>query len=174
MEPVDYLPFIGRNPMDQHTYIVTGDSGNGMTSGTIAGILLSDLIVRGEHPWARVYSPARKPVHSFSAVGEFIKENVNVAAKYVDFVTGSDVKCVDDIRPGEGAVMQRGAKPMAVYKADDGTLVERSAICPHLFCVVRWNTVEKSWDCPCHGSRYTPEGEVLNGPARVGLGEVEQ
>jgi glycine/D-amino acid oxidase-like deaminating enzyme/nitrite reductase/ring-hydroxylating ferredoxin subunit len=173
MEPADYLPYIGRNPLDQHIYIVTGDSGNGMSTGTIAGILLTDLLVRGDHPWAEIYSPARKPVHSLSAVGEFIKENVNVVAQYADYVTGGDVKSPDAIPPGEGAVLQRGARPVAVYKATDGSVTERSAICPHLKCVVHWNTVEKSWDCPCHGSRFAPDGRVLNGPSRVGLPELD-
>ena len=174
MEPTDFLPYIGKNPLDEHTYIATGDSGNGMTTGTIAGILLTDLIVRGEHPWAKIFDPARKPVQSLATVGEFLKENVNVAAQYADYLTGGDVKSAEEIRPGEGAVLQRGAKPVAVYKADDGTITERSAICPHLFCVVHWNTLEKSWDCPCHGSRFAPQGEVLNGPSRVGLREVEE
>ena len=172
-EPDDYLHYIGRNPVDKHLYIATGDSGNGMTSGTIAGILLSELIVRGEHPWAKVYDPARKPVQSLSAVKEFVKENVNVAAQYLDYVAPADVKSPAEIRPGEGAVLRRGAKPVAVYKGADGTVVERSAVCPHLGCVVHWNGLEKSWDCPCHGSRFAPTGEVLTGPSRAPLPAAE-
>lgn len=172
-EPDDYLHYIGRNPVDKHLYIVTGDSGNGMTSGTIAGILLTDLITTGAHPWAKVYDPARKPVHSLSTVKEFVKENVNVAAQYLDWVAPSDAKSAADIAPGEGAVMRRGAKPIAVYKAPDGSVTERSAVCPHLGCVVHWNTLEKSWDCPCHGSRFACDGVVLAGPSRAPLPALE-
>jgi glycine/D-amino acid oxidase-like deaminating enzyme/nitrite reductase/ring-hydroxylating ferredoxin subunit len=173
-EPGDYLHYIGRNPVDDHIYIATGDSGNGMTSGTIAGILLTALITTGEHPWAKVYDPARKPVRSFGAMKEFVKENLNVAAQYLDFVAPTDAKSAADIAPGEGAVVRRGAKPVAVYKAPDGTVTERSAICPHLGCVVHFNRLEQSWDCPCHGSRFTPSGEVITGPSRAPLPAVEE
>ncbi len=172
-EPGDYLPYIGLNPVDKHLYIATGDSGNGMTSGTIAGILLTELITRGDHPWAKIYAPSRKPVQSIETIKEFVKENVNVAAQFLDWVAPSDAKSADEIRAGEGAVMRRGAKPVAVYKRADGTVVERSAICPHLGCVVHWNTLEKSWDCPCHGSRFAAEGAVITGPSRVGLPAAE-
>ena len=172
VEPIDYMGFIGKNPGDdRHTYIATGDSGNGMTHGTIAGILLTDLIAGRPNPWATLYDPARV---TLKAAPEFLKENLNVAAQYRDYATPGDTDSADTIPPGSGAVIRRGAKKIAVYKDDDGTVHERSAVCTHLYCIVGWNSAEKTWDCPCHGSRFDPYGNVVNGPAVVGLKEVEE
>jgi glycine/D-amino acid oxidase-like deaminating enzyme/nitrite reductase/ring-hydroxylating ferredoxin subunit len=162
IEPNDYMAFIGRNPGDENVYIATGDSGNGMTHGTIAGMLIPDLILGKENRWARLYDPARKTAR---AAGEFLKENVNVAAQYADWVTPGEVSSPDEIAPGSGAIMRDGLKKFAVYKDDAGAVHVRSAVCTHLYCIVDWNAVEKTWDCPCHGSRYDPYGRVLNGPA---------
>ena len=162
MEPVDYMGFIGRNPGDENVYIATGDSGNGMTHGTIAGILIPDLILGRDHPWAKLYDPSRI---SLRAAPEFTKENLNVAAQYVDYVTPGDVSSADAIKPGEGAVLRRGATKIACYRDESGTLHERSAVCTHLYCIVDWNHAEKTWDCPCHGSRFDRYGKVVNGPA---------
>ena len=171
MEPVDYMGFIGRNPGDEkHIYIATGDSGNGMTHGTIAGILLTDLIMGRESSWESLYHPGRV---TLKAASEFAKENLNVAAQYVDYVTRGEVKSVDEIQPGTGAVLRRGAKKIAVYRADDGSVHERSAVCTHLYCIVDWNSTEKSWDCPCHGSRFDAFGHVVNGPAVADLAMIE-
>jgi glycine/D-amino acid oxidase-like deaminating enzyme/nitrite reductase/ring-hydroxylating ferredoxin subunit len=167
METVDGLAFIGRNPLDaDNVFIATGDSGMGMTHGTIAGLLLTDLILGRENPWAKLYDPARKRV---KAAGEFAKENLNVAAQYLDWMTGGDVKSVDDIEPGHGAVLRKGLHKLAVYRDDQVALHECSATCPHLGCVVHWNDGERTWDCPCHGSRFDAYGRVLNGPANVDL-----
>jgi Rieske Fe-S protein len=162
LEPVDCVAFIGRNPGDDHVYVATGDSGMGMTHGTIAGILLTDLIQGRRNPWAELYDPTRKTV---GAVPEFIKENVNVAAQYGDWVKPGNVATSDDIRAGEGALIRSGAKKIAVYRDPERGLHACSAVCTHLGCLVSWNSVEKSWDCPCHGSRFDPLGRVLNGPA---------
>ncbi|HWJ23473.1 MAG TPA: FAD-dependent oxidoreductase [Gemmatimonadaceae bacterium] len=170
MEPVDYMGFIGKNPGDARVYIATGDSGNGMTHGTIAGTLIPDLILGRDNPWAKLYDPSRI---SLKAAPEFAKENLNVAAQYRDYVTPGEVKSADEVKPGEGAVLRRGAKKVAVYRDESGTLHERSAVCPHLYCVVDWNGVEKTWDCPCHGSRFDRYGKVINGPAAADLGAVE-
>jgi glycine/D-amino acid oxidase-like deaminating enzyme/nitrite reductase/ring-hydroxylating ferredoxin subunit len=173
MEPVDYLAFIGRNPMDaKNVYIATGDSGHGMTHGTIAGIVITDLIMGRPNLWAPLYDPARK-AKAASTVAEFIKENVNVAAQYRDYVTPAEVSSPDEIAPGHGALMRRGALKVAVYKDDQGTVHERSAVCTHLYCIVDWNHAERSWDCPCHGSRFDPLGRVLNGPAIADLAPIE-
>jgi glycine/D-amino acid oxidase-like deaminating enzyme/nitrite reductase/ring-hydroxylating ferredoxin subunit len=166
MEPIDSLAFIGRNPGDNHVYIVSGDSGNGMTHGTIAGLLLTDLVLGRDSPWREVYDPSRK---SLSAVGEFAKENANVAVQYADWVAPGDVKRVDDIAPGEGAVIRHHLKKIAVYRDAQGEPCAFDATCPHLGCIVEWNSAEKSWDCPCHGSRFDSRGHVVNGPARTGL-----
>jgi glycine/D-amino acid oxidase-like deaminating enzyme/nitrite reductase/ring-hydroxylating ferredoxin subunit len=173
MEPADFNGFIGRNPLDaDNVYIVTGDSGQGMTHGTIAGILLTDLIQGRENPWESLYDPGRVRV-STSSVKEFVQENLNVAAQYADWVLPEETGSAAEIPAGTGAVVQRGLGRVAVFRDDDGTLHERSAVCTHLGCIVRWNSEERSWDCPCHGSRFAPTGEVLNGPAPSPLGAVE-
>ena len=167
IEPVDGLAFIGRNPGDENVYIATGDSGNGMTHGTIAGILVTDLIAGRENTWATLYDPARK---SLRAVSQFARENLNVAVQYADHVTPGDVKTADDIAPGSGAIVRRGFRQIAAYRDTIGNLHEHSATCTHLGCVVTWNATEESWDCPCHGSRFDKfDGHVLNGPAIKGL-----
>jgi glycine/D-amino acid oxidase-like deaminating enzyme/nitrite reductase/ring-hydroxylating ferredoxin subunit len=171
MEPVDYMAFIGKNPgTDQHIYIVSGDSGNGMTHGTIAGILLTDLILGRKNPWTELYDPSRKKIR---ATPQFVRQALNVAVQYADWATGGDVDSVDKIEPGSGAVLRRGAKKIAAYKDNQGTVHLRSAVCTHLYCIVDWNSAEKTWDCPCHGSRFDPYGKVINGPAITPLGEVE-
>jgi glycine/D-amino acid oxidase-like deaminating enzyme/nitrite reductase/ring-hydroxylating ferredoxin subunit len=170
IEPIDYMGFIGINPGSDHVYIITGDSGNGMTNAAVAGMLLTDLIAGRENPWAKLYDPSRI---SLRATPEFAKENLNVARQYADYVTPGDVTSVEQIRHGEGAVVRRGARKIAVYRATDGSLHERSAVCTHLYCIVDWNSVEKTWDCPCHGSRFDAFGHVVNGPAVADLAMIE-
>jgi Rieske Fe-S protein len=163
MEPIDGLAFIGRNPGDYNIYVVTGDSGNGMTHGTLGGMILTDLIAGRENPWTALYDPARKTVQ---AAGSFIDENANVLGHLVgDWIARGDVKERGAIPLGSGAIVRDGLALAAVYRDNDGRFHELSAACTHLGCVVQWNDVEKSWDCPCHGSRFAPDGAVLNGPA---------
>lgn len=162
METVDGLAFIGASPGQKDIYLATGDSGMGMTHGTIAGILLTDLILGRKNPWADLYDPSRV---SPRAVGEFAKENLDVAAQYAQHLTPGDVSSEKEIPRGSGAILRRGLKKIAAYREKDGTLHELSAVCTHLGCVVAWNPAESSWDCPCHGSRFDPRGRVLNGPA---------
>jgi Rieske Fe-S protein len=141
-----------------------------MTHGTIAGVLLTDLILGRKNLWASLYDPSRKTIR---AAGEFLKENLNVAGQYADWITAGEVTSTEEIAPGTGAVIRRGAKKIAVYKDDKGAVHMRSAVCTHLYCIVDWNSTEKTWDCPCHGSRFDPYGKVVNGPAITPLGEVE-
>jgi glycine/D-amino acid oxidase-like deaminating enzyme/nitrite reductase/ring-hydroxylating ferredoxin subunit len=167
MQPVDGLAFIGRNPMDKpNVYIATGDSGNGMTHGTIAGLLLTDLIHGRDNAWSTLYEPSRK---TLGALNTFTKETLNMVAQYADWVTSGDVKEDVLVPPGSGAVVRRGLKKIAVYCDDAGQLHERSAVCPHLEGIVAWNHSEQTWDCPCHGSRFDKFGKVLNGPAITDL-----
>jgi len=167
MEPVDGLAFIGRNPADaDNVYIATGDSGMGMTHGTIAGILLTDLIMERANPWTELYNPSRK---TLVAAKDFARENVNVAAQYTDLITPGDVKSLDEIAKGQGAVLRSGLTKVAFYRDEAGTLHSISAVCVHLGCIVTWNSAEKTWDCPCHGSRYDALGGVINGPANRDL-----
>ena len=163
MEPVDYMGYIGKNPgSDRHIFIATGDSGNGMTHGTIAGILLTDLVLGLKNPWTELYDPSRVKLGATLA---YVKENANVAEQYKDWLTDGEVGDETEIPAGEGAVLRRGSKKIAVYRDESGAVHERSAVCTHLYCIVGWNRAEKSWDCPCHGSRFDPYGKVINGPA---------
>ena len=172
LEPFDGMAFIGRNPLDgDNVFVATGDSGHGLTHGMIAGILITDLISGSAHPWAPLYDPARKTP---KAAKEYAKINASVAAQMLDYVTGGDVASVEEIAPGAGAVVRRGLTKDAVYRAADGTLTSCSAICPHLGCIVHFNSEEKSWDCPCHGSRFDIEGGVLTGPAAHGLKHLKR
>ena len=172
METVDGLAFIGHNASDEdNVLIATGDSGMGMTHGTIAGLLLTDLIQGRENPWEELYSPRRKTA---GAAAEWIEENANVVKQFTDYVTGGDVASVDEIAAGDGAVVRRGLSKIAVYRDEAGALHECSAVCTHLGCIVHWNKGEKSWDCPCHGSRFSTDGHVLNGPAQQPLAPIEE
>lgn len=171
MEPVDHMAFIGKNPgSDEHIYIATGDSGNGITHGTIAGVLLTDLILGRKNSWSKLYDPSRVTIR---ATGDFLRENLNVAGQYTDWAKKGEVDSVDQIEPGTGAVMRRGIRKVAVFRDEQGVIHERSAVCTHLYCIVDWNSAERTWDCPCHGSRFDPYGAVVNGPAITPLGAVE-
>ena len=173
LEPSDGLAYIGRNPDGaENVFMASGDSGQGMTHGTIAGMLLSDLVVGKDNPWTTLYDPKRVSLRGTSMM-EMAKHNMDVAFQYAKGYLMPDVRSVDDIKPGEGAVIRRGTKKIAVYKSEDGRVTEKSAVCTHLKCIVEWNGAEKSWDCPCHGSRFAPSGEVLNGPAIMALEDVE-
>jgi len=166
MEPVDSLAFIGRNPGNKNIFVVTGDSGNGMTHGTIAGMLITDLVMGRKNVWEKLYDPSRI---SLRATKEFVTENLNAVAQFGDYATGGDVAKVDEIPLGAGALIRHGLTKKAVYRDTHGKLHECSAVCPHLGCLVDWNSAEKTWDCPCHGSRFDPFGKILNGPANTGL-----
>jgi glycine/D-amino acid oxidase-like deaminating enzyme/nitrite reductase/ring-hydroxylating ferredoxin subunit len=175
METVDGLAMIGHNPLDKaNVYIATGDSGHGMTHGTIAGMILSDLILGRENPWADLYSPGRMRV-SGETLKEFTEENANVAKQYIeDHLTNHAVTSADDIKPGQGGIVLHDGKKIALFRDEAGKQHRKSAVCPHLGCIVHWNPGEQSWDCPCHGSRYDATGEVLNGPTIAPLGEVDE
>ena len=163
METVDGLAFIGRNPLDaENIYVATGDCGMGMTHGTIAGMLLTDLILRRQNPWTELYDPTR--VRSGAAI-EWVKENLNVALQYTSWLTRGDVASSDQITPNNGAVIVEHGRKIAVFRDETGTLHRRSAVCPHLGCIVSWNPSASTWDCPCHGSRFDKFGGVANGPA---------
>jgi Rieske Fe-S protein len=168
METVDYLGYLGKNPgKAENVFVITGDSGMGMTHGTIGAMIVSNAILGLPSQWAKVFDPGRISVKS---AGAYVHENLNVAAQMTDHFTSGDVTSAGDIPRGDGAIVRRGLHKLAIYRRDDGTIVERSAICPHAGCVVAWNNLEKCWDCPCHGSHFSAEGTVLNGPAVSDLG----
>jgi glycine/D-amino acid oxidase-like deaminating enzyme/nitrite reductase/ring-hydroxylating ferredoxin subunit len=169
MEPVDYLAFIGRNPGDGNIYIITGDSGNGMTHGTLGAIIVSDLIQGLENKWADFYSPKRTPL---KVPKTYLTEMFGTVKHYGDYIVKADITGVDELKSGEGAILSKGFKRVAIYKDGENKIHAFSAVCPHMGCMVHWNAEEKSFDCPCHGSRFTKEGVVLNGPATIGLEKI--
>jgi len=170
MEPVDGLAFIGRNPGDDNIFVATGDSGHGMTHGTIAGMIIRDITDGADNEWIKLYDPSRKTMR---AMGEYARFNLNVARQYIAKVTGGQHIEESSIAPGTGCVVRRGFEKVALYRDETGQLHELSAVCPHLGCIVDWNETEKTWDCPCHGSRFSGEGKVINGPANVDLNPCE-
>ncbi len=170
MEPLDGLAYLGRNPGSKNVYVITGDSGNGMTHATIGAMLVSDLIVGRENPWVSIYDPSRKP---YKEAMQFVKEQANIAKQYTDWVSAGDESDVAALPPGEGTLVRSGLKKYAVYRDELGALHCHSAKCTHLGCVVQWNSTEQTWDCPCHGSRFSAYGGVLHGPAVERLATVE-
>lgn len=171
MEPVDGLAFIGRAPGGgKNVYVVTGDSGHGMTHGTIGGMVVTDLVLGRENRWATLYDPGRVTLR---AAKDLITENVSNALQYASWLERGDVSSADQLEAGHGGVVRRGAHLVAVFRDERGDCHERSAVCPHLGGIVRWNAGERSWDCPCHGSRFDRFGKVINGPANADLEEVE-
>ncbi len=170
-EPVDCLGFIGRNPLDrENVYVATGDSGQGMTHGTLAGIIITDLIAGRENPWKRLYEPARSS--GVRDLGEFVKDGANMALQYAKWLMPGDTDNEMDVPRGSGAVIRQGAGKIAVYCDEEGHLHECSAVCPHLGGIVSWNGTEKTWDCPVHGSRFDHFGNVISGPAKENLEPV--
>ena len=170
MEPSDGVAYLGRNPTDDNNvYIITGDSGNGMTHCTAGAMLITDLIMGRDNPWQDLYDPARKATH---AIKEFVQEQANTLTQYKEWATPAEVDSEDQIAPGQGAILRSGLTKKAVYRDENGQLHMRSAICTHLGCIVTFNSAEKSWDCPCHASRFGIDGEVLHGPANTPLGEA--
>lgn len=172
MEPADGLAYLGRNPMDDNNvFIITGDSGNGMTHCTIGAMVVKDLILGRSNPWAALYDPARKAIHGHG-IREFVSEQANTLAQYGDWLAGGEVDSVLEIAAGQGAIVRHGTGKLAVYRDANSELHALSAKCTHLGCVVHWNSAEQSWDCPCHGSRFDVQGKVLHGPASSALSAV--
>jgi glycine/D-amino acid oxidase-like deaminating enzyme/nitrite reductase/ring-hydroxylating ferredoxin subunit len=169
MDTFDYCGFIGRNPGSSNVYVATGDSGQGMTHGALAGLLLKDLIVRGTSPWKDVYEPSRKPPPGLM---NFIKEKVTPIQNFAEYLMPAEIDSVDALKPGEGGIVRNGMSKVAASRDEKGKLHLVSAVCTHLGCHVHWNSTEQCWDCPCHGSHFAPDGTVLNGPAIAPLETV--
>jgi len=170
MEPIDSMAFIGKNPGNENIYIITGDSGNGMTHGTLGAIILTDIITEKQNPWIDLYSPSRITIKT---AGNYLHEAGNMIAQYADWITKGDIENTDELEPGQGGIISSGMKKNAVYRDEQNNLHTCTAICPHLGAILRWNAEEKSFDCPAHGSRFTTEGRVINGPATSDLERVE-
>jgi len=173
-EPVDAMAFIGRNQGDKNIFVVTGDSGNGLTHGVIAGRLISDEILGKENEWAGLYNPKRVGKSMLKSLPDMVAHDVQINAQYKRFLQ-SDIEDVGQIPKGSGGVLNpKTKKPIAVYKDEEGQVHRFSALCPHLKGVVCWNDGEKSWDCPVHGSRFSKDGVQIIGPAFAGLGAVDE
>ncbi len=174
MEPIDFMPFSGRNPGQTNVYIHTGDSGQGITNGVAGSLTIMPLIIGEDSRYAPVLDPTRKSATSTSSIGEFVRGQAGVVKNFAEYVGPGDVKSEDELQPGQGALIRSGLAQVATYKAEDGTIIRRSPVCTHMGCLVHWNGFEKCWDCPCHGSQFAPDGQVLNGPAVKPLAEVEE
>jgi glycine/D-amino acid oxidase-like deaminating enzyme/nitrite reductase/ring-hydroxylating ferredoxin subunit len=162
LEPIDYSAFIGRNPGDDHIFVHTGDSGQGLTHGVAGSLLLSKLILGEACPWASFYDPSRIRL---AAARNFIAENVTAVKNFAEYLAPGELASTDELKRGEGAIVREGLSKIAAYRAEDGSLHRRSAACTHVGCHLHWNSFERCWDCPCHGSHFAVDGTALNGPA---------
>jgi len=171
LDTIDYCGFIGLNPDSKNVYVATGDSGQGMTHGALAGLLLRDLIRAVPNPWAAVYEPSRKIP---SGILNFVNENVTALKNLAEYVTPGELDSLDELPAGQGAIVRSGTKKIAAYRDENGSLDLRSPVCTHLGCHVHWNSTEGCWDCPCHGSSFAGDGTVLNGPAIFPLKKVDE
>lgn len=162
MDTIDYSGFIGRNPGSRNVYVATGDSGQGITHGALAGMLITDLITERANRWTDLYDPSRKPV---GAIKNFVSENVTALKNFAQYLAPGERYSVDELEPCEGAIVREGMGKVAAYRDENGKLYRRSAVCTHVGCHVHWNSLERCWDCPCHGSHFAVDGTALNAPA---------
>jgi glycine/D-amino acid oxidase-like deaminating enzyme/nitrite reductase/ring-hydroxylating ferredoxin subunit len=170
LDTIDYCGFIGRNPGSANVFVATGDSGQGMTHGALAGMLIKDLIVSGSSPWEAVYDPSRKTA---KGVLNYLRENTAAVMNLAQYVTPGELSSVDELAAGEGGIIRDGMRKVAACRDLEGQLHVSSASCTHLGCHIHWNSTEQCWDCPCHGSQFAPDGAVLNAPATSPLERVE-
>ncbi len=173
-EPTDGLPYIGHVPghAKGNVYVATGFSGNGITYGNVAAILLTDMLTGKESAYEDLFAPGRiKPVAGFT---EFVKENTDVVKEFVKgLFTKEKIETVSSLAHGEGKVVDYEGEKIALYKDEAGGLHAVNPTCPHLKCSVNWNVAEKSWDCPCHGARYDYDGKLITGPAAHDLKKID-
>lgn len=169
--PADGLPYIGHFPGEKNIFMATGYSGNGITFGTLAGLIIADLITTGSNRFGELFKPSRiKPI---AAAVDAIKENANVAYTLLkDKIFVEKIKDLDQIPSGNGKVVRHDGHTLAVYRDESGGITALNSTCTHMGCNVAFNPSEKSWDCPCHGARYDLEGQVLTGPAVRGLEKI--
>lgn len=174
IEPVDGLPYIGLNTASRHVFVATGYSGNGITFGTIGGLLTADLALGRANRYADLFDATR--IKPLAAVKDYVTENVDYPTHLVkDRLTRHDVEAEDvsAVPRGAGRIIAAEGRKYAVYRAEDGHLHSFSPVCPHMGCDVAWNEAERTWDCPCHGSRFEPTGDLVNGPAVTPLEPAE-
>lgn len=171
METLDYAAFIGRESGSERIFVATGDSGQGMTHGVAASLIIPDLIEGRRNVFAEVYDPGRKPVQ---AAATYVAENATMLSGMARHLAPADIGSADLLAPGQGAILREGLKKIAAYRDEAGVLYRRSAACSHLGCHLSWNSFEQCWDCPCHGSHFAPDGSVLNAPAIGPLAEIDE
>jgi Rieske Fe-S protein len=161
---VDRVPYIGRlRPGSEHLYVATGFDAWGMTNGTLAGMIIADAILGMANPWAELYDPSCLKLRA--SASKLIKEGANVARHFIADRLVPGTTSPDAIAAGEGAMVNHHGEKVAVYKDEQGRLHGVSPVCTHMGCIVGWNAAEKSWDCPCHGSRFNVTGQVIHSPA---------
>ena len=170
LDTIDYSSFSGRNPGNENVYVHTGDSGQGITHGVVGSLIIASAIMQGRELWQELYGPDRKTA---SALGTFMSENLTAVKNFAEYVAPGEVGSFDEIEAGQGAIVRHGLKKVAAYRDENGRLHARSAVCTHLGCHLHWNSFERCWDCPCHGSQFDIDGAVLNGPAIFPLEEVK-
>ncbi|MFZ5672216.1 MAG: FAD-dependent oxidoreductase [Pseudomonadota bacterium] len=171
LDPIDYTAHIGLSPGQKRIYLATGDSGQGLTHGVVAGLLLAKLIRGGTSSWTNVYRPSRK---SLQAIGRYVSDNAAVAKNMLGYLGPGEISVARRLAAGNGAIVRRGLEKLAVCRDRRGKLHVCSASCTHVGCLIRWNSFEQCWDCPCHGSHFAPDGQALNAPAVSPLSRVDQ
>jgi glycine/D-amino acid oxidase-like deaminating enzyme/nitrite reductase/ring-hydroxylating ferredoxin subunit len=171
VETNDGLPYIGE--IIPHQFIATGFSGNGMTFGTLAAIMACDAFAGRRNPWSSLFDVHRKKM--LGGTWDYLKENKDYPYYMAkQWLTAPGARTLRGITRGEGKVVMCDGERVAAYRDDNGKLTTKSAVCPHMGCIVRWNGADKTWDCPCHGSRFQATGEVMAGPAEAPLADLEK
>lgn len=164
----DMLPFIGRVPQRERIFVATGFSGDGLSFGTVAGILVSDLILGKRNPWESVFDPSR--VKPMAAARRVTQAGARIARHWIgDRIFGDDFRSVEEVPVGEGGIVSVEGERLAIYRDEHGEVHAMSPVCRHAGCIVHWNSAEKTWDCPCHGGRYDCTGKVIASPPRQDL-----
>lgn len=171
IETNDGLPFIGFTK--PHQFVATGFSGNGMTLGTLSAVMAADALTARDNPWRKLFDATRMKLEH--GVWDYLKQNSDYPYYMIrDRFAGAEGRSLRGVPRGAGKVIELDGQPVAVHRGNDGALTLLSAVCTHMGCRVRWNQLENSWDCPCHGSRFGVSGHVMSGPAEKPLPVVER
>jgi glycine/D-amino acid oxidase-like deaminating enzyme/nitrite reductase/ring-hydroxylating ferredoxin subunit len=171
VETNDGLPLIGATAENQ--FVATGYHGNGFTLGTVAAMMARDAYLKRTNPWQDLFDVHRKKL--LGGTWRYITENKDFPYHLLrDRLAPAASNSVDEIAPGHGKIVNLDGQKVAAYRDPRGELTLLSPVCTHLKCIVRWNDADQTWDCPCHGSRFKPTGEVFSGPAEKPLPRCEQ
>jgi Rieske Fe-S protein len=166
IETADGLPYIGQ--VVAHQYAASGFAGNGMTFGTLAGMMIAEAILGQANPWSDLFDMRRKTIRG--GLWDYVTENADYPYYLIrDRFAGTEGRSLRAVKRGQGKILELDGKRCAVYRDEGGEVTVRSAICTHMGCVVGWNEAEHTWECPCHGSRFKPNGDVIAGPAESPL-----